>query len=68
MMAGNLFERKKAEVWDELFKDSYTVHFYASSSPNNKILRPKFYGSDVPAYLHLGIQHCPLSFFSEKMF
>ena len=33
-----------------------------------KILKPKFYGPEKPAYLHLSIPHCPDSFFSERMF
>ena len=68
MFAGELFTRKRAEKWAELFQDTYAVHFYASSSPNKKILRPKFYGKEVPSYLYLGLKHCPISFFSEKTF
>ena len=68
MFANSLFDKLTGEEWDSLFKDTYAVHFYASSSPTRKILRPKFYGKKVPAYSYLGVQHCPISFFSEKTF
>ena len=68
MFAAHLHTRMRAEEWDEFFQDTYAVHFYASSSPHKKILRPKFYGKEVPSYLYLGVKHCPISFFSEKSF
>ena len=68
MFATTLFERKRADKWEELFEETYAVHFYASSSPNKKILRPKFYGKEMPSYAYLGVKHCPISFFSEKSF
>merc|ERR1712086_862902 len=60
MFANALFDKLTGDDWDSLFKDTYAVHFYASSSPTRKILRPKFYGKKVPAYSYLGVQHCPI--------
>jgi hypothetical protein len=55
--------------WEEMFKDSYAVHFYASSNPiNKKVLKAKYYGKEVPAYLTLGTQNCPISFDSQRLF
>ena len=66
--ASDLGELKTHDHWKEFFDGSATVHFYASSNPSRKILRPNHYGKNVPAYLSLAIQHCPLSYYSEKMF
>ena len=67
--ASQLFTRQKTEYWNNLFSKSYSVHFYGSSSKiGGKILKPKFYGPENPAYLNLGVHHCPDSFFSDRLF
>ena len=60
---------KLPQDWAQIFVNSYGVHMYSSSVyARRKILRPKYYGKLWPAYLHLAINHCPLSYYSEKMF
>jgi hypothetical protein len=31
-------------------------------------MKKKFYGNSYPAYVPLGMDHCPVSFNSERMF
>lgn len=62
-------EHKSHADWEKVFKDSLGVHMYSSSvHAKKKIRRPRFYGKDVPAYLHLAMNHCPLAFYSENIF
>ena len=64
-----LFKHQTRDEWRIRFQDSYSVHFYASSQPRNrKIMKLRHYGKEVPAYLHLGLDNCPLSFDSGKTF
>ena len=61
-------KRRKSE-WMELFRQSYGVHFYHSSSqksgPLQNIKNPKYYGARRPAYLSLALDHCPVSYWSK---
>ena len=60
---------KTVAEWEEDFGESLSVDFYSSSSQSvQKALKPRFYGSSVPAYTMLGPKHCPLSFESQRMF
>ena len=73
MNQANLYEPKqKKSEWYSHFKDSYAVHFYHSSSQSvgspRSIKQPKFYGARKPAYLVLALDHCPLSYWSKKLF
>ena len=55
--------------WKNTFRKSYSVDFYRSSlGITRSIMKPKFYGSKLPAYAYLGPKYCPLSFYSEKFF
>ena len=66
----NLYEpkRRKSE-WMELFRHSYGVHFYHSSSQNSgplQVIRnAKYYGARRPAYLSLALDNCPVSYWSK---
>ena len=65
----NIYKLLSRSDWEDFFKDSYTAHFYQSSSKTVvKVMKKKFYGSAFPAYLPLAMQHCPISFNSERMF
>ena len=58
---------KLAVEWERIFKDSYGVHMYSSSvHSKRRMLRPRYYGKEWPAYLYLAINHCPLAYYSEK--
>ena len=62
-------DMRSDEGWAEQFKHSTAVHMYFSSKrASKKILRPKFYGADRPAYLYLALNNCPASFYSERDF
>ena len=64
-----LFESHDKAFWKELFSNAYVVHFYgASPFFNKKVLRPKYYGKNMPAYAILGSEQCPVSFYSTKPF
>ncbi|TRY80061.1 hypothetical protein TCAL_06555, partial [Tigriopus californicus] len=42
---------KTSEDWEDFFRDSYSVDFFGTScSDEMKVLRPRFYGKNVPAY------------------
>jgi hypothetical protein len=57
------------DEWTAEFEKSHTVHFYQSSSKGTlKVMKKKFYGNSYPAYVPLGMDHCPVSFNSERMF
>ena len=72
MQQEKLIDRKTKSDWYEIFDQSYAVHFYHSSSrrhgPDKVIKRPKYYGAKRPAYLVLGLNHCPLAYWSKKVF
>ena len=55
--------------WDSLFSQSAAVHAYASGPGSKGRIRPRrFYGAEIPAYLHLAEENCPRSLHSEKTF
>ena len=57
------------EGWDEIFSDSFTVHFFATSGKGTgKILKPKNYGKERPALLYLALNNCPKAFDSVRLF
>jgi len=72
MQQERLMDRKTKSDWYKIFDQSYAVHFYHSSSrrhkPDKVIKRPKYYGAKKPAYLVLGLDHCPLAYWSKKVF
>ena len=61
-------KRTKSE-WFTMFKHSFGVHFYHSSSQNSGpaqvVKSPKYYGARRPAYLVLALNHCPVSYWSK---
>ena len=59
--------RSKSE-WEDFFSESLAAHMYFSAGKKKKILREKFYGSKVPAYLYLASKYCPVSQQSAKIF
>ena len=66
-------ENHKDDYWDNKFKQSFAVHFYASSSRGRfmgvgfpSISHPNFYGLKKPALAYLGPKECPTSFYSTK--
>ena len=65
-----LYKAIKSDTeWRDFFKDSYTVHmYYSSKSSSRLILRPKYYGEKIPGYLHLALNYCSTSYYSEKTF
>lgn len=65
----HLHKKMSDESWRQMFEDAYTVHFYhTSGSTDHKIMKPKYYGQDRPAWLYLGINYCPVSFDSVRLF
>jgi len=67
--AVEMFNGRKPEEWRRVFKDTFSIDFFASSlKAKLKIMRPKFYGAKVPAYAYIAPLHCPISFHSEKLF
>ena len=67
--SGHLLNKKVDSYWDELFKKSYVVHFYGTSTKTSaKVLRPNNYGKAKPSLTYLGVQECPISFFSARPF
>ena len=67
----DLYKAKRLERdWKELFGQSLMVHMYysAHAAQNVKISKRRFYGKEIPAYLHLATNHCPISFDSVKLF
>ena len=65
-----LYENKTQDDWQPYFQDSSTVHFYASSNVDyNQIIHPyDNSNTDGPAYLYLGRENCPISFYSGQTF
>ena len=65
-----LYENKTQEDWQAYFQDSSTVHFYASSNADyNQIIHPYESSNTLgPAYLYLGREYCPISFYSGQTF
>ena len=55
--------------WKKILEKSFSIDFFRTSSNNTlSIMKPKYYGSKLPAYAYLGPKHCPLSFNSEMLF
>ncbi|XP_059090953.1 uncharacterized protein LOC131886592 [Tigriopus californicus] len=62
-------ELKSRSEWEARFIHSVTVHLFNSIAGSQKVIqKPRFYGSDVPAYLYLAERFCPISFDSVKLF
>ena len=62
--------KKTAEEWKKIFRLSFTVQLlgcFGRPSSNTKILWPRFYGAEKPAMVYLGNEHCPISYFSERL-
>ena len=60
---------RSIKEWEDLVKDSYSMDFFASSSNNTMpIMKPQYYGAEMPAYAALGPKYCPRAFFSAKHF
>ena len=63
-----LMTKKSSTVWDHMFKDSYTVHLYQSSTNHNKLKKihqVKYFGKEMPALTYLSQSHCPLTLKSQ---
>ncbi|XP_059092020.1 lactosylceramide 4-alpha-galactosyltransferase-like [Tigriopus californicus] len=62
-------ERKSRSQWAAKYNSSITIHLFNSIAGSDKVvLKPKFYGNDVPAYLYLAERFCPLCYNSVKRF
>jgi hypothetical protein len=61
---------KATQDWDELFEDSFAVHFYQSSwRTDQEIFWPDAYPNNLyPAYVPLALNNCPLSYFGDETF
>ena len=67
--AHEMGKSKTDEEWIEILEQSYTVHYFATSSrTQKKVLKPKNYGKVRPAMIYLGVNFCPISFDSVKIF
>ncbi|TRY71083.1 hypothetical protein TCAL_04271, partial [Tigriopus californicus] len=52
-------ELKSRSEWEARFIHSVTVHLFNSIAGSQKVIqKPRFYGSDVPAYLYLAERLC----------
>ena len=58
------------EEWEEIFAQSRVVHYFQSSRKygSTKILRPANYGRAAPSLLYVGMDRCPLSYWSARPF
>ena len=69
MEASDLAKGRPLEEWKKIFENSVSVDFFYSSIRQHiKIMRPQYYGRDIPAMAYLGPSYCPISFYSEKLY
>lgn len=62
-------EKKTRSQWEAIYNASLTIHLFNSVEQGRRVvLKPRFYGVEVPALLYLAERFCPLSFESVQRF
>ena len=58
--------RRRQSEWYSMLNESYGVHFYSSMKNSEIVKFPEFYGDNIPAYLAIALDHCPVSYWSKN--